>query len=95
MSPRPPALTTYWPDNHSVRDERWRYTRYKDGSEELFDETKDRNELHNLAGDPQYADVKRRLAEAMPPKSAEPALERSAYDFDFPTYTYKLIPRKQ
>ncbi len=95
LAPRQPALTTYWPDNHSVRDERWRYTRYKDGSEELFDETKDRNELHNLAGDPQYAEVKRRLAQAMPVRSAEPALERSVYDFDYATYTYKLIPRKQ
>lgn len=86
----PPVVTTYWPDNHSVRDERWRYTRYKDGSEELFDEVKDPNEFHNLAGDARYADVKRRLAGVMPGKSAEPAPERSAFDFDFASYSYRL-----
>ena len=85
----PPVVTTYWPDNHSVRDEKWRYTRYKDGSEELFDEEKDGNEFHNLAGNPQYAAVKQRLARAMPAKSAAPAPERPAYDFDYPSYTWK------
>ena len=85
----PPVVTTYWPDNHSVRDEKWRYTRYKDGSEELFDEEKDGNEFHNLAGNPQYAAVKQRLARAMPAKSAAPAPERPAYDFDYPSYTGK------
>jgi arylsulfatase A-like enzyme len=88
----PPVVTTYWPDNHSVRDERWRYTRYKDGSEELFDETKDKNEFHNLAAKPEYRSVKQRLAEFMPPKSAEPVPERPAYDFDYATYTYKRKP---
>jgi arylsulfatase A-like enzyme len=88
-APHPPVVTTYWPDNHSVRDERWRYTRYKDGSEELFDESKDKNEFHNLAGKPEYRSIKQRLAQYMPPRSAEPVPERPAYDFGFATYTYK------
>jgi hypothetical protein len=86
----PPVVTTYWPDNHSVRDERWRYTRYKDGSEELFDEGTDKNEFHNLAGNAKYADVKQRLTQAMPAKSADPVPERPAYDFDYASYSYKL-----
>jgi hypothetical protein len=77
-----------------VRDERWRYTRYHDGSEELFDEVADKNEFHNLAGNPKFADVKQRLAKAMPPTSAPPTPERSAYDFDYASYTYKLKPSK-
>lgn len=86
----PPVVTTYWPDNHSVRDERWRYTRYHDGSEELFDEVTDRNEFHNLAGNAKFAEVKQRLARAMPAHSAAPVPERPAYDFDYATYSYKL-----
>jgi arylsulfatase A-like enzyme len=89
LASHPPVVTTYWPDNHSVRDERWRYTRYKDGSEELFDESADKNEFHNLAGNPKYAEVKQRLAKFMPAKSAVPVPERSAIDFDYKTYTYR------
>ena len=87
----PPVVTTYWPGNHSVRDERWRYTRYHDGSEELFDEAADKNEFHNLAGSPKYSDVKERLARAMPVHSAAPVPERPAWDFDsFRPTSYKL-----
>jgi len=31
-----------------VRDKRWRYIRYADGSEELYDHQNDPNEWHNL-----------------------------------------------
>src|SRR5690606_20934650 len=32
-----PALTTFGFKNHAVRSDRWRYIRYNDGSEELYD----------------------------------------------------------
>ncbi|MHC4995699.1 MAG: sulfatase, partial [Planctomycetota bacterium] len=32
-----PAITTYQRGNHAVRDERYRYIRYADGTEELYD----------------------------------------------------------
>ncbi|HIA19017.1 MAG TPA: iduronate-2-sulfatase, partial [Planctomycetaceae bacterium] len=32
-----PALTTHGRKNHALRSERWRYIRYADGSEELYD----------------------------------------------------------
>jgi arylsulfatase A-like enzyme len=44
-----PALTTFGPGNHSIRNERWRYTRYSNGSEELCDHDNDPNEFSNLA----------------------------------------------
>ena len=47
-----PVVTTYWPGNHSVRDERWRYTRYNDGPKNCSTRSADRNEFHNLAGNP-------------------------------------------
>ncbi|MDQ6700484.1 MAG: sulfatase [Acidobacteriota bacterium] len=93
LAPHDPVVTTYWPGNHSVRDERWRYTRYNDGGEELFDEAADKNEFHNLAGNPSYAAIKQRLARYMPATSATPALERTAYDFNYEKYTYRLKER--
>jgi arylsulfatase A-like enzyme len=44
-----PALMTYGRGNHAVRSERWRYIRYADGSEELYDHRDDPNEWTNLA----------------------------------------------
>lgn len=52
-----PAITTHNPDNHGVRSERWRYIRYADGSEELYDTHADPNEWRNLAGDRALASV--------------------------------------
>lgn len=42
---------------HAVRSERWRYIRYADGSEELYDHDADRNEWHNLTDEKRYAEV--------------------------------------
>ncbi len=50
-----PAITTHGQGNHSVRSERWRYIRYADGSEELYDHDTDPNEWQNLAGRPEHA----------------------------------------
>lgn len=68
-----PAITTDGPGNHAVRTERWRYIRYGDGSEELYDMLVDPHEWTNLAASPQYAKLKQRLAAAMPTTNAPPA----------------------
>src|SRR5262249_24489952 len=34
-----PAVTTFGLNNHAVRTDGWRYIRYADGGEELYDET--------------------------------------------------------
>jgi len=52
-----PASTTHNQDNHTVRSERWRYIRYADGSEELYDHRRDPNEWTNLAGNARYDKV--------------------------------------
>ena len=51
------ALTTLRNHHHSLRTERWRYTRYADGSEELYDHEVDPHEFVNLAGDEEMAQV--------------------------------------
>jgi arylsulfatase A-like enzyme len=61
-----PALTTWLPGNHSIRNEQWRYIRYSDGTEELYDHHNDPNEWTNLASDPQYRDMMDDLAQWMP-----------------------------
>jgi len=52
-----PALTTYRPGEYSVRSEHWRYIRYRDGSEELYDHRVDPNEWTNLAEEPELSPV--------------------------------------
>ena len=48
---------TEGPGNHAIRSNRWRYIRYSDGAEELYDHRKDPWEHTNLASDRQYAEV--------------------------------------
>jgi arylsulfatase A-like enzyme len=69
-----PTLTTYGKDNHSIRDERWRYIRYADGSEELYDRGKDPLEWTNLAGMPEYGAKKAELAKWLPAQN-HPGME--------------------
>jgi arylsulfatase A-like enzyme len=66
-----PAITTHNQSNHAVRTERWRYIRYADGSEELYDRTTDPNEWTNLASNPKFADTKRELARWLPKGNAK------------------------
>ena len=68
-----PAITTHNHDNHGVRSENWRYIRYADGSEELYDMRKDPNEWNNLARDSRYADVLQEHRRWLPESSAKPA----------------------
>lgn len=68
-----PALTTHGRGNHAVRDERWRYIRYADGSEELYDHEADPMEWTNLAGDPSRRSVKAELARHLPDTNAPDA----------------------
>ncbi|MFO0891665.1 MAG: sulfatase [Isosphaeraceae bacterium] len=73
-----PAVTTHGRNNHAVRSERWRYIRYADGSEELYDHENDPREWTNLAGDPRSDEVKRELARWLPERNAPDAPRQKA-----------------
>jgi len=75
------AITTYDVEEFSVRTEDWRYIRYIDGSEELYDHRADPEEWRNLASDLRYESVKKEMSSHIP---ANPA--------PFAETTYKTEP---
>lgn len=66
---------TYQRGNHAVRSTRWRYIRYTDGSEELYDHSADPSEFTNLAPDASYATIIAQLKGALPPRNAPDAMD--------------------
>jgi arylsulfatase A-like enzyme len=68
-----PAITTHNHDNHGVRSEDWRYIRYADGSEELYDMRADPNEWENLAGQSRFDNVVAEHRGWLPKSNAKPA----------------------
>ncbi len=75
-----PALCTFGPNNHSLCSQRYRYTTYADGSEELYDHQSDPHEWHNLitrygAGARQSGELSKVVAELrrwLPAINADP-----------------------
>ena len=61
-----PAITTHGRGNHAVRSDRWRYIRYANGDEELYDHSKDPHEWTNLSTDSKLNPVKTRLSAWLP-----------------------------
>lgn len=61
-----PAISNHNPGNDSVRDQRWRYIRYVDGAEELYDLENDPDEFHNLAANPKHTGEITRLKKWIP-----------------------------
>jgi choline-sulfatase len=73
-----PAITSHNQGNHAVRSERWRYIRYADGSEELYDHCEDPNEWKNLAKDPAFKSIVADHAKWLP-KVDLPPIANSAH----------------
>jgi choline-sulfatase len=60
------VVSTYGRNNHGIRSARWRYIRYHDSSEELYDHRSDPDEYTNLADHDEYAETKKELAAWLP-----------------------------
>ncbi|MEQ8785480.1 MAG: sulfatase [Pirellulaceae bacterium] len=84
-----PAIVEYHRGNAAVRSDRYRYIRYEDGGEELYDLQTDPHEWTNLARDPRYAQRKSRLAESLPDAWAPSAPTKGAYEFNPDTFVWK------
>ena len=68
------VITTQGRGNHAVRSSRYRYIRYADGSEELYDHKTDSHEWNNLSLDPGLVKVKSELMDYLPKFNASPVL---------------------
>jgi len=68
------VITTQGRGNHAVRSSRYRYIRYADGSEELYDHKTDSHEWNNLSLDPGLVKVKSKLMDYLPKFNASPVL---------------------
>lgn len=93
-----PAICTFGPNNHSLRSERWRYTVYADGSEELYDHDADPNEWQNLAADrsklsTEQAAIIQDLRQWLPEKNVDPV--PGSAGSDSPLYGEGSIPLDQ
>ena len=56
-----PAVIEFKRGNVAIRSARFRYIRYRDGGEELYDHAGDPHEWRNLASDARFADTKTQL----------------------------------
>jgi len=61
-----PVLMTFGYENHAIRTDRWRYIRYNDGGEELYDHDSDPNEWKNLASNAEYRPLIDTLKRSLP-----------------------------
>ena len=93
-----PAITTSNQGNHAIRSERYRYIRYADGTEELYDHQKDPHEWINLAGNPEYSDIVSQHRQWLPKINLPPASGSKArvltYDSKADEATWQGGPRK-
>ncbi|MEP4078365.1 alpha/beta fold hydrolase [Haloferula sp.] len=67
-----PVLNTWYYGNHAVRSNDWRYIRYRDGSEELYDHRNDPGEHTNLAGNPEFSSIIAEHEKWLPEKDVLP-----------------------
>lgn len=61
-----PTISTYLPGNFTIHSGEWNFIKYVDGSEELYNISKDEDEFENLAGKPEYKDIINKLSLLLP-----------------------------
>jgi arylsulfatase A-like enzyme len=82
-----PARSEIKTGNMAVRSQNWRYIRYRDGTEELYDRRKDPAEWNNLAGDASYTEIIQEHRKWIP-EYADPLPGKVNYFFDPYSYTF-------
>ena len=78
-------------NHHAVRSENYRYIRYSDGSEELYDHSVDPNEWTNEAGNPVYASaqavMKQRLFRSLGLANTENLVANESFESDLTNWS--------
>jgi len=74
--------------NMAVRTMDWRYIRYNDGTEELYDREADPYEWNNLAGNPEYQEIMAKHRKWIPENFAKPVSGKDGFFFDPYEYTW-------
>lgn len=64
-----PILISNGPGNFAVGSGEWRYIRYQNGDEELYNRSIDRYEFYNLVNNNKYDKIVERLSKSIPDKS--------------------------
>ncbi len=79
-----PAFSSIYIHHRSVRSRRYRYIRYSNNEEELYDHRIDPNEWRNLAGDPAFEELRRqhRLWLFAPDRARKKALKRHRQELE-------------
>lgn len=76
-----PVITSRAPGRHAVRTAQWCYIRHetREGlAEELYARAQDPYEWHNLAAQPAYADIKRKMGALLPARPAPHLVDPSS-----------------
>lgn len=83
-----PAVIEYRRGNAAVRSDRYRFIRYHDGGEELYDHETDPHEWKNLATSLEHAAVRKELAGWIAKDWAPSAPTKGAFRFDYKAFTW-------
>ena len=76
---RDAQLYTYWgpPNHYGIRTERYTYAKVKGHDAELFDRQTDPDQAHNVASNPEYADVIKQLEKQLQQQIAESGITKA------------------
>ncbi len=77
------------PEEYSIINEKWRYIRYADGTEELYNVKQDPDEWKNLAGSPEFEGVKKALRASAPQTFAAPGPAHNELTLQLKGETYE------
>jgi arylsulfatase A-like enzyme len=83
------------PGEYAIINREWRYIRYADGGEELYQVREDPNEWHNLAGTPEHSVVKQRMRKAAPERFAPPLPEQNRLRLVIDGETFRWEPKNK
>jgi len=83
------VITVHESKHVSIRSAQYRYIKYSDGSEELYDLYADPNEWDNQIGNPALTEVLKRLSSEVPASFAPEAKSYTQFDFNPHEYTWR------